>query len=191
MTPAGVGNLPPGDPKTAVSDSLKEFEPTKLISQHSPRRQGNHPAKSQQARLTWLIFIVAPFSKARSLNDGKPDQRHLRPDFTRQISIATSRCRNPTSARLFETLRRPELLDSTLSKQGLPLLPETNFGKACGALCSWKTLNRSKPKNEPESDKIGGMFREASYLHSHFHIFASLPGLNGSATNRHRVRIYW
>jgi hypothetical protein len=34
------------------------------------------------------------------------------------------------------------------------------------------------------------MFREAKNPHSHFHIFASLPGLNGSATNRHRVRIY-
>jgi hypothetical protein len=50
MTPAGVGKFLPGDSKTAVSDSLKELEPTKRISQHCPRRQGNHPAKSQQAQ---------------------------------------------------------------------------------------------------------------------------------------------
>ena len=37
---------------------------------------------------------------------------------------------------------------------------------------------------------MGGIFEEAIYLHPHFHIFASLPGLNGAATNRHRVRFY-
>ena len=34
-------------------------------------------------------------AKAQSENDGKPDQRHLRPDFTGHIFIATSRCRKP------------------------------------------------------------------------------------------------
>jgi len=67
MTPAGVGNLPPGDPKTAVSDSLKEFEPTKLISQHSPRRQGNHPAKPQQARLLWQNLTSGTYSQKQNL----------------------------------------------------------------------------------------------------------------------------
>jgi hypothetical protein len=28
---------------------------------------------------------------------------------------------------------------------------------------------------------MGGIFEEAIYLHPHFHIFASLPGLNGPA----------
>jgi hypothetical protein len=51
MTPAGVGNLSPGDSKTALFDSLKELELTKLISQHCPRRQRNYSAKPQQAHL--------------------------------------------------------------------------------------------------------------------------------------------
>jgi arylamine N-acetyltransferase len=67
---------------------------------------------------------------------------------------------------------------------------ETHFKKAYGAPISWETLYRIKPKNELETDKIGGMFREAHHPHSHFHIFASLPGLNGTATNRQRGRIY-
>jgi hypothetical protein len=56
------------------------------------------------------------FTKARSLNDGKPTQRHLRPYFTDHIFIAMSRCRKPTSARLFETSCRPKLWDSVLLK---------------------------------------------------------------------------
>src|SRR6056297_2786324 len=36
-------------------------------------------------------------AKATSLNDGKLKQRHLRPNFTGQIFIATSRCQTPTS----------------------------------------------------------------------------------------------
>jgi len=35
MTPAGVGKFLPGDLKTAVSDSLKEYEPPNLISKPS------------------------------------------------------------------------------------------------------------------------------------------------------------
>jgi hypothetical protein len=52
---------------------------------------------------------------------------------------------------------------------------------------SWERFKRSKPQNELGSDRMGGMSKEASHLHTHFHIFASLPGLNGSANNRHRV----
>jgi hypothetical protein len=133
----------------------------------------------------WLLF-----AKARSLNDGKPDQRHLRPDFTRQISKATSRCRDPTSDRLFGQSRRPDLWDSVLPKQGLPRLPETHFGKAHGAPFSWEPFQRSTPQHELETDRIGGMFREAKNPHSHFHIFASLPGLNGTATNRQRMLLF-
>jgi hypothetical protein len=73
---------------------------------------------------------------------------------------------------------------------GLQPLLDIHFEKAHGAPVSWETFNRSKPQNDLETDKIGGIQKEASYLHSHFHIFASLPGLNGSATNRQRVRIY-
>jgi len=62
--------------------------------------------------------------------------------------------------------------------------------KAHGAPFSWEKFNCSTPQTKPESDKIGGMSREAIYPHSHFHIFASLPGLNDAATNRQRVRIY-
>jgi hypothetical protein len=44
-----------------------------------------------------------------------------------------------------------------LSKQGLPLLLETNFGKACGAPIAWEKPKRSKLKTKPESDKMGGI----------------------------------
>src|SRR6056297_1788868 len=37
------------------------------------------------------------FAKARSVNDGKPNQRHWRPNFTGHIFLATSRCQTPTS----------------------------------------------------------------------------------------------
>ena len=118
------------------------------------------------------------------MNDGKPDQRHVRPDFTRQISKATSRCRDPTSDRLFGQSRRPDLWDSVLPKQGLPRLPETCFEKACGAPIAWEKRKRSKPKTEPETDRIGGMSREVIHPHLYFHIFASLPGLNDPAFKR-------
>jgi len=101
-----------------------------------------------------------------------------------------SRCLNPTSARLFGKSRRQELWDPAQPTRGLPQLLDIHFEKAHGAPVSWETFNRSKPQHEPETDRIGGMFREAIYPHSHFHIFASLPGLNGTATNRHRVRFY-
>jgi uncharacterized protein (DUF2249 family) len=61
MTPAGVGNLLPGDSKTAVSNWLKGNEPTKLISQHCPRRLGKSIAKPQQAQLTWQYLIIGTF----------------------------------------------------------------------------------------------------------------------------------
>jgi len=61
---------------------------------------------------------------------------------------------------------------------GLQPLLDIHFEKAHGAPVSWETFNRSKPQNDLETDKIGGIQKEASYLHSHFHIFASLPGLN-------------
>ena len=64
---------------------------------------------------------------------------------------------------------------------GLQPLLDIHFEKAHGAPVSWETFNRSKPQNDLETDKIGGIQKEASYLHSHFHIFASLPGLNGPA----------
>jgi hypothetical protein len=60
---------------------------------------------------------------------------------------------------------------------------ETHFKKAHGAPVSWERFQRSKPQHELDTDRMGGMFREAIYPHSHFHIFASLPGLNGSAHN--------
>jgi hypothetical protein len=69
-------------------------------------------------------------------------------------------------------------------------LLETHFEKAHGAPFSWEPFNRSKPQTKPKSDQMGGIFEEAIYPHPHFHIFASLPGLNGTATNRQRVRIY-
>ena len=97
-----------------------------------------------------------------------------------------SRCQKPTSARLFGTLRRYELWDPAQPTRGLPALPEMHFEKAHGAPFSWERFQRSTPQTEPESDKIGGMSGEAIYPHTHFHIFASLPGLNGSANNRHR-----
>jgi hypothetical protein len=56
------------------------------------------------------------------MNDGKPTQRHWRPDFTGSIFIATSRCREITSARFFETFRRPKLWDPAKPTQGLPIL---------------------------------------------------------------------
>jgi len=52
MTPAGVGKFSPGDSKTAVSDSLKEHEPTKLITKPSPRRRRKTNATPQQAQLS-------------------------------------------------------------------------------------------------------------------------------------------
>jgi len=70
-----------------------------------------------------------------------------------------------------------------LPKQGLPSLSDTHFEKAHGAPFSWERFKRSSPQAKLESDKIGGMLREAIYQHSHFHIFASLPGLNGPAHN--------
>jgi len=117
-------------------------------------------------------------AKARSGKDGQPDQRHWRPNFAEQIFLATSRCRNPTSDRLFETSRRHDLWDSVLPTKGLPLLLETCFKKAHGAPVAWETFQRRKPKTKLEFDKIGGMVREAIYPHSHVHIFESLPGLN-------------
>jgi len=41
-----------------------------------------------------------------------------------------------------------------------------------------------------KTNQIGGMSREAHHPHSHFRIFASLPGLNDAATNRQRIRMY-
>ena len=122
------------------------------------------------------------------MNEGKLKQRHWRPDFTGQMFIATSRSRNPTSDRLFVRSRRPDLWDSVLPKGGLPLLPETYLEKACGAPFSWERFQRSTPQTEPETDRIGGMSREVIHPHLYFHIFESLPGLNGTATNRHRIR---
>jgi hypothetical protein len=117
------------------------------------------------------------------LNEGKLKQRHWRPDFTGQMFIATSRSRNPTSDRLFVRSRRPDLWDSVLPKGGLQPLPEHHFEKAHGAPFSWEPFYRSKPQTKPESDQMGGIFEEAIYLHPHFHIFASLPGLNDAAHN--------
>jgi len=59
--------------------------------------------------------------------------------------------------------------------------------KAHGAPFSWETFNRSKPQHELTTDRIGGMFRKAIYPHSHFHIYASLPGLNDPAFMRRGV----
>jgi hypothetical protein len=67
MTPAGVGKILPGDSKTAVYDSLKEHEPTKLISQLCPRSQGNHPAKPQQAQRSWMNLTSGTFQQKKDL----------------------------------------------------------------------------------------------------------------------------
>jgi hypothetical protein len=67
---------------------------------------------------------------------------------------------------------------------------DIHFAKAHGAPVSWEPFNRSKPQTKPKSDQMGGIFEEAIYPHSHVHIFASLPGLNGTATNRQRIRMY-
>jgi len=75
-------------------------------------------------------------------------------------------------------------------REACPRYRENDFEKAHGAPFSWERFHRSKLQTKPESDKIGGISREAIYLHPHVHIFASLPGLNGAATNRHRVRFY-
>jgi hypothetical protein len=64
---------------------------------------------------------------------------------------------------------------------------ETHFKKAHGAPVSWERFQRSKPQHELDTDRMGGMFREAIYPHSHFHIFASLPGLNDPAFMRRGV----
>jgi len=98
-----------------------------------------------------------------------------------------SRCRKPTSARRFGQSRRPKLWDSALPKQGLPQLPDNHFEKAHGAPIIWETLYRSKPQHELETDRMGGMLKEAKTPHPHFHIFASLPGLNDPAFMRRGV----
>ena len=88
-----------------------------------------------------------------------------------------------------EKTRRFELWDPARPTRGLPRLPDTHFEKAHGAPFFRKPFQRSTPQTKPESDQIGGMPREANHPHLHFHIFASLPGLNGSANNRHRFRL--
>jgi len=63
-------------------------------------------------------------------------------------------------------------------REACPRYRENDFEKAHGAPFSWERFHRSKLQTKPESDKIGGISREAIYLHPHVHIFASLPGLN-------------
>jgi hypothetical protein len=67
MTPAGVGNLLPGDSKTALIRYFTENLLSKLISKHCPRRQGNHPAKPQQARLLWQNLTSGTYSQKQNL----------------------------------------------------------------------------------------------------------------------------
>jgi len=52
-----------------------------------------------------------------------------------------------------------------LPTQGLPLLLESYFEKACGAPITSEKFQRSTPQTKPESDRIGGMFREAKTPH--------------------------
>ena len=147
----------PGDSKTALSEfsQQKTFETYWQTKPKVPRET----LCITTAGLTFLTthFKWRLFAKATSVNDGKLKQRHVRPDFTGSIFKATSRCQEPTSARLFETLRRYELWDPAWSTRGLPPLPDVHFEKAHGAPFSWERLNRSRPQTKTESDKIGGI----------------------------------
>ena len=139
--------------KNSADQHVYRIKLARLISQPSPRRRGKPSATPQQARMSQLPANKWHLSaKGTSLNDGKLKQRHLRPYFTRTIFIATSRCRKPTSARLFETPRHLALWDSALPKRGLPPLLETNFEKAHGAPVTWERLNRSRPQNDLKAD---------------------------------------
>jgi len=71
----------------------------------------------------------------------------------------------PSKYRLFATPRRPKLWDSAKPTRGLPPLLENLFDKARGAPFSWETFQRSTPQTKPESDKIGGISREANTPH--------------------------
>src|SRR6056297_2722518 len=122
---------------------------SRFISQPCPRRRGKTIATPKQAQLSWLDFPSGTFSQKHNLcADRKLKQRHERPDFTGSIFKATSRCQEPTSARLFETLRRYELWDPAWSTRGLPPLPDVHFEKAHGAPFSWERLNRSRPQTK-------------------------------------------
>jgi len=108
----------------------------------------------------------------------------------RKISLATSRCQNqqvPAFSKLFGATN-----SGTQPSQR----------KACH--CYWKPIlnilwrpgflgrvSQKRTTNHAYTPtKIGGMLKEAHHRHSHFHIFASLPGLNGTATNRQRMLLF-
>ena len=77
-----------------------------------------------------------------------------------------------------EKTGRFALWDPAQPKQGLPLLLDTCFEKACGAPIAEKRFKRSKPQNELEmADNFKPLERRYTG-HPHFHIFESLPGLN-------------
>ena len=91
-----------------------------------------------------------------------------------------SRRQKPTSTRLFETLRHYELWDSVLPTRGLPLLPDNYFEKANGAPFFLGKTEKKQTKNELEMVNGLGFLEKHNARIPHFHIFARLPGLNGS-----------
>jgi hypothetical protein len=133
---------------------------------------------------------VAPVSKSNIVKRQQTNPTSLAAVFYRPDFLATSRYQRPTSARLFEILRRYKLWDSATPTQGLPLLTAYIFSKTSGALFSRETRFQKQTTNQAYTlTQIGGISTEANHPHSYSQIFASLPGLNGSANNRHRSSI--
>jgi len=71
-----------------------------------------------------------------------------------------------------------------LPTKGLPLLLETCFEKAHGAPVAWGKPKRSSPTKRAGKDEKNMREEEAKCPHPHFHIFVSLPGLNGPVAKR-------
>ena len=69
------------------------------------------------------------------------------------------------------------------------MLLRMDFKKAHGAPVAWEKLKRSHTTKRAGNDERIRREKEARCPHLHFHIFASLPGLNGPANNRHRFKL--
>ena len=190
MTPAGVGKIRLGDPKPTLHGCFTWTNFLDFLASSAQGAAGKPRKKAKQARRFSPKTYKCSLSEKATiavLNGVQPTNR--RPFFTRKNfkrRAAPGICRKTCKSSLSWKNLVLRTTGQTLPMWGLPQLPELVFEKAHGAPVAWEKLKRSTPQNELE--KTGEL--EASQNQKprtpHCHIFESLPGLNGSALNRHR-----
>jgi len=107
--------------------------------------------------------------------------------FTGKISAAMSRPRNlPPNQQMPAFPKKiscAALTDKLCQREACHFYLTKTSEKAHGAPVAWEKPNRTTPRNEPDMTGKFQTRQKQKPRTTHFHIFESLPGLNGFAHN--------